>query len=363
MDVREIRDAAAWGSYESAWRRVVDASPNATVFQTWEWLRTWWDHYGRHKRLRILVFLEDKTAVGFAPLFLPGWGRGPRVARLLGAGVSDYGDLLALPGCEAEVTAALFGFFEQKGAWDGIDLQQLRPGSVALHGLPGWRAAGAPVWPGENCPFVVLPPSWEAFRAGLGKKLRGNLGYYERALAKLYRVDIRMATAPTLEADMDAFFDLHQARWNRRWLPGVFARGRTQTFHQSIARRLLHRGALRLHTLSLDGEIEAALYCFQFKGRCTYYGGGFNPERARLSIGTVLTARAIRQAIEGDGATEFDFLRGDEPYKYRWGAQDRANSRLFVARGGVGPRLLQAWGRRQLQAELALKTWMHRRHR
>jgi CelD/BcsL family acetyltransferase involved in cellulose biosynthesis len=287
-----------------------------------------------------------------------------RVARVIGTGGSDYLDLLALPGRETAVMDTFWEFLtEHRGAWDWVDLQQVRPGAVAAAQPP---PEGGPLrvetWPGETCPFLPLPGDWEAFRRGLGKKLRSNIGYYERALAKQYEVEMRLATEATLADDLDAFFLLHQRRWNRRWLPGAFAARRARAFHEDVAARLLRAGRLRLHTLLLDGEVQAALYCFQFQNRCAYYLGGFEPTLARLSIGTVLTARAIRHAIEVDGAAEFDFLRGDEPYKYRWGAQDRWNRRLSVTQERPVSRLLARAGRGALRAELALKTWKHRRH-
>ncbi len=264
------------------------------------------------------------------------------------------------------MTEAFFAFLGQRrgGAWDWVDLQQVRPDAVAAQVSPGQAAGGvlrAAAWPWRGLPFLPLPGDWETFRKGLGKKLRANIGYYERTLAKLYEVEMRTATARTLGEDMDAFFDLHQRRWNRRWLPGMFVSRRARAFHEDVARRLFERGFLRLHTLSLDREVQAALYCFQFKGRCAYYLGGFEPALARLSLGTVLTARAIGHAVEVDKAGEFDFLRGDEPYKYRWGARDRHNSRLSITRAGARPRLLSAAGHASLGAELALKRWMHRR--
>ena len=42
---------------------------------------------------------------------------------------------------------------------------------------------------------------------------------------------------------------------------------------------------------------------------------------ATLVLGVVISAKAIELGIE-QGATEFDFLRGNETYKYRFGAQD-----------------------------------------
>ncbi|MCZ7665851.1 MAG: GNAT family N-acetyltransferase [Chloroflexi bacterium] len=39
------------------------------------------------------------------------------------------------------------------------------------------------------------------------------------------------------------------------------------------------------------------------------------------SLGVVLTAKAIEWAV-ANGRSHFDFLRGDEEYKYRFGAVD-----------------------------------------
>jgi CelD/BcsL family acetyltransferase involved in cellulose biosynthesis len=366
VNVREIRDVAEWDGCADDWRRITAESPRATVFQSWEWTRAWWDHFGGGaRRLWVLAFVEDGTTVGFAPLFLPPIWTPLRTARFLGTGASDYGDLIALPEREDAVRAAFWGFLsEHRGRWDQLDLQQIRPEAVLAASeaaLP--QTVRVQIWPGENCPFLPLPGDWETFRKGLGKKLRGNIGYYERALAKVYEVEMRLATPESLGEDMAALFDLHQRRWNKRWMPGAFATRRARAFHRDVAARLLGAGFLRLHLVALDGETQAALYCYQFNRRCAYYQGGFEPSLARLSIGTVLTAHAIRHAIEADGAGEFDFLRGDEPYKYRWGARDRQNRRFSVTRRGlVRPRLLQSVGRWSHRAELAFKDWMHRRH-
>jgi CelD/BcsL family acetyltransferase involved in cellulose biosynthesis len=58
-----------------------------------------------------------------------------------------------------------------------------------------------------------------------------------------------------------------------------------------------------------------------------YYLGGFEPAYARASVGALVVAHALAEA-QRHGAREFDFLRGREPYKYAWGAQDRPLLRL-----------------------------------
>lgn len=87
----------------------------------------------------------------------------------------------------------------------------------------------------------------------------------------------------------------------------------------ATAMAVLARGTLRFHMVRLSGRIVAVHFGFQWRGRHYYYIGGFDPDFASLSVGSVLLHHAIRSAAD-EGASEFDFLRGAESYKYRWGA-------------------------------------------
>ena len=312
-----------------------------------------------------MAFSDNGQIVGFAALYFNVFSPALRTVRFVGNGGSDYLDLLCFPGYESAVCEAFVAsLWENRRRWDWIDLQQIKPESVA-DSLAQTKMQGslrAAFWQGETCPYLVLPSDWETFRKGLKKKLRSNIGYYERALEKQYLVEYRVADAQTLSNDLDAFFNLHQRRWNKRWLPGAFASRRARNWHEEAAQNLLKAGMLRLHTITLDGQTEAALYCFQKGAVCSYYLGGFEPTLARLSLGTVLTARTIRHAIETDNATEFDFLRGNEPYKYKWGAQDRWNRRVSITHFGLRPALLSTGGKIGLRLEEQVKDWMHKKH-
>jgi CelD/BcsL family acetyltransferase involved in cellulose biosynthesis len=62
-----------------------------------------------------------------------------------------------------------------------------------------------------------------------------------------------------------------------------------------------------------------------------YYNAGIDPEARDLSPGVVLLERLVRRAIER-GKCRVDLMRGDEPYKYEWGATDEPIQRLLVRR-------------------------------
>jgi CelD/BcsL family acetyltransferase involved in cellulose biosynthesis len=129
----------------------------------------------------------------------------------------------------------------------------------------------------------------------------------------------------------------------------------------AVSKRLLDAGLLRLHTLSVDDKVIAAIYCMTSGGTTIYYLGGFDQEYHKWSPGMLATRAAILHAVSVDKSHTFDFLRGNEPYKYRWGAVDRANMRLLIGRGVYGNAIC-GLERQRFAIELTLKDRMHSLH-
>lgn len=347
LRIVELRDEDALISLSAEWRALQAQCDGLTPFQTWEWNEAWWRYFGARKRLCLLCFYSGATLVGIAPLYTS-WHLGTPLRRLawLGTGPSDYLGLLARPDqCEAVAAALLHRLSDRLRGWDIADLQQLRGDNALMASAPRpWPDRSADmqaILAMEPCPYLALPATWDAFMAGLGKKMRSNLSYHERLLQRTFpESSCTLADSATLDAAMTALFELHQRRWNARWLPGVLGNRRVQGFHREVARRFLDRDWLRLHLLTVDGVVRSALYCYSLGGCTYYYLGGFAPELGKYSLGTLLTARAIRCAVE-EGCREFDFLRGDETYKMRWSPRERRNYRILLLRprdglGGLG---------------------------
>lgn len=99
----------------------------------------------------------------------------------------------------------------------------------------------------------------------------------------------------------------------------------------TTAPRLAADGLLRLYRLRLGGRAIAVMLMLRSRDTASYYLSGFDPTYARFSPGTALIGSAIADAVE-QGAITFDFLRGGEAYKYRWGAEDRELVRRILTR-------------------------------
>ncbi len=333
LQVAVVADAAGFEALAAEWREIASSCAYATVFQTYEWNWAWWRHFGKRagRRLHLVTFRDSAGRLaGLAP-FMTGYWYASMFRRLsfIGTGASDYLDILARPGDESAVASSLYGHFGDWHEWHVADLQQMREGGLLREYKPSslvWYDAAQ-----EPCPYMPLGPDWATVQAGFGKKTRYNIGYYSRSVEKLHEVEFGWAGADDLDDEMTNLFELHQRRWNKRWLPGVFSTKGVQRFHRDVARELLGQDILRLFYLRLDGSTEACLYCFSFGDRLCYYQGGFEPTKAKLSLGTVLTARAIQTAVD-EGKSVFDFLRGDEPYKAKWTGVAAKNARRLISR-------------------------------
>jgi len=338
LKVTEERDGATLTALRSEWEALTDRVPGATVYQTWEWNDAWWQAYRARKRLRLLLVHDGPELVAIVPLYVSRhFGTPLRRLAFIGTGASDYLDAIVPPEISEPVCSSVFDYLARAGDHDLADLQQLAPGSPILRHMTGASAPGPDacrviVRPLERCPYLELPETCEAFTRAIGKRLRSNIGYYERLLARTFPdAETRLASVDELGPAMGALFDLHGRRWRMRMMPGVLRSNAAREFHRDVSERFQKRGWLRLHVTRAGGAIVASLYCFAYRERYYYYLGGFEPSLGKLSIGTTLTASAIRQAI-AEGCREFDFLRGHEAYKYRWGPRDRENAQCLVAR-------------------------------
>ena len=151
---------------------------------------------------------------------------------------------------------------------------------------------------------------------------------YARKLQRLQSFTFEEATANTLDEFSEALERLHQERWQEEGYQGALSAPRDRSFHREVARRYFERKMLMFYGIRLGGKLIAVIYGYRVCDSIYSYLSGFDPEYARKSVGAISIGYAVERAIQG-GCEAFDFLQGQEPYKYTWGARDQA---CFVRR-------------------------------
>jgi CelD/BcsL family acetyltransferase involved in cellulose biosynthesis len=314
--------------WEALWARAEAATP----FQSPHWLLPWWKHVGQGRLASLaLRSADDGELVGLAPFYIyTDAATGTRHLFPIGIATTDVLDVLVQRGWEDTVLAAIAAHLQEtRDAWDVFEAPQLRPGAhlLGLELPPDWHSEVAAAEPN---PVLALPrpDAWSA----VPRAMRENVRYCRRRVQRSQSVSYEVATRDQLDAFLAALARLHARRWSERGEAGVLA-GSVLGAHRECVPLLHAAGLLRLHGVRLDGELVAVAYVLADAHRSYFYLGGFEPALRTLSPGTLAIAHAIDHAI-ATGAAAFDFLRGAEPYKYRWGAIDQPMSILRVHPAG-----------------------------
>jgi CelD/BcsL family acetyltransferase involved in cellulose biosynthesis len=147
--------------------------------------------------------------------------------------------------------------------------------------------------------------------------------------------EIAVSVDPAEPAALERFVELHQARFGDQGLfPATEGGARSRRFVERLAeleRAEPDGGQLRLVEVRVAGQLIFTALSFEDAETCFLYNAGMDPGASHLSPGVVGAAAYIRDRL-AVGMRRFDFLRGDEPYKYEWGARDEVIERLLVVR-------------------------------
>ncbi len=324
MKIELFTDASGFEQLKAEWNDLLHRSVSDTLFLTWEWQSTWWEHLGVGELRIISVREDDNTLIGIAPLFEETWNDGTQSLSLIGCvDVSDYLDIIAARGRQERVYAALLDTLLRADfpAWNGglhlCTLPETSPTNAQLKAMAEARGLVTAWQLHDVSPVIDLPATWDAYLETLDKKQR------HEARRKLRRVDATshkwytIQAADALDQAIADFIELHKKSRPDKHL---FMDQRMQRFFVDMSRRLHSRGWLQLAFLEIDGARAAAILNFVYHNDVLVYNSGYDPERyAQFSPGIVLFTFSIQDAIMAK-RRRFDFLRGDEEYKYRFGA-------------------------------------------
>ena len=318
----------------AAWNAVVDRCPSASVFQTFEWHRCWWDAFGGDSELFIVLAFSGNRLVGIAPMMI---GRADRFAprgrviQFIGAAnhVSDYCDFIVDSSCPAALDALLGALCERRNAARAIQLAHFRNDSPHFRPtLEHLRCRGMRA----RCDVQDLAPARilgdaDADRKVAGKtSLRRHTRHFEKSGTLRFH---RCATADETLRWLDEFFDQHKARRALTKAPSLLHEPKQREFYVCLVRMLAPRGWLRFDVVLFDDAPIAFHLGFEFRGCFIWYKPTFDARLAAKSPGEVLLKFLLDDAIDR-GLKEFDFTVGDEPFKLRFANATRQVDRVLA---------------------------------
>jgi CelD/BcsL family acetyltransferase involved in cellulose biosynthesis len=342
------------------WRKLAEARSNP--FITPEWMGAWLQSHPEESPSAI-AWHRGGELRGVLPLVRA--RSGPLgVLRFAGARRADWVSPACRPGDEAEMAVAcaeLLG--ERRQGWQAIRFDRLEEGSAwpqALRELNGSALAVAPPRRRDALPYIEFDErGYEGYLADRSRNFRSQLGRRRRKLERDHGLAFRMTeTAAELERDIETFFRLHDARWEKRG-GSSSADPATREHQRRFAAAALERGWLRLWTAEADGEPAASWYGWRIGERYCYALAGLDAAYERLALGTVLLGHTIEQAA-AEGARVYDMMWGEEGYKSRFETGRRHASTWLFSRRRHPARLLLGGGIRAARAAESLPPGLRR---
>jgi CelD/BcsL family acetyltransferase involved in cellulose biosynthesis len=370
LSLQVIETVEDFAHLQPQWEELLADSGANGIFLSHAWLMTWWETFGKGRRLRLLAVRDEGRLVAVAPLLL----RTIRYYHLLpfrrleflASGEdeaheidSDYLDFILRSGWEAPALERIFAFLvaEAGHGWDEIVLARIPEHSPSVLLIPGLaealdlrrselqRVSGV---------VVSLPATWDDLLSKIGKRHRHELRRSRRLLSERGRLHFRWSrTADEFAELWPDFVALHQKRWQSRGQPGCFASPRFAAFHQRIGPCLASAGKARLGVLYLDETPLAACHLLVHAGTVYHYQSGLDVAAGgRSSPGEVLLGCCLEAAI-GEGLRAWDFLGGMCRYKWSWSQQLQHQVSLRLVRRGF-----RETARRGLEASIqSLRRW------
>ena len=324
------------GGERSEWELLVEQDPAASIFQGPRYLEVWRNTLGAGTPLRTHTVHRDGRLIGVIvdANDLTGAPAGPEEIRRFAGGteVTDYLGPVSRPEDRSDVADAYIANLAADVDWDEFvagglardsDWAEVFRQAATAHGLTIFADEVEDV-----CPRVALTGTYDDYLAALPGKMRQELTRKTRKLAR-DAGDLELVEVPADEvgARIDAFLD--QAAESFPEKAGFFRRADMHAWFAALAAEFADDRRLRLHELHVGGLPAASTVSLVDHGMWGLYNSSFDPALGSLAPGMVIVGLLIEQACE-EKLGVFDLLRGDEAYKYRFGAVDRPVDRLTI---------------------------------
>ena len=356
MVLDQLQDFA---TLEEEWEDLHRNAAFATPFQSWAWLYSWWEFYGKDYELRVVTIREGGLLVGLMPLMLERRGAFGRLL-FVGTGLTDHQDILVREGWERQVIAAGMRVLRQIDGWQVADLQQLRPEAVAWSIFESWEGPRTRVWQ-DNFPVIDVRP-WDEVLASLSRNLRSTV---RRTLRRAEADGVRceLAGVGEVERASHRWIVLHREAWRGRDIAPEHLSRRFESHLETAAFRMTVQGLGGVYEFWRDGEV--IISHFLLFGRdfvAEHLPGARQDALQRYQLSSLCIWNAMNVA-DGRASSYLDLLRGEEDYKLRWSSRVVPNYRVILGRRRTvwapyaGYQALRSWGRRYASSESA-PSWL-----
>jgi CelD/BcsL family acetyltransferase involved in cellulose biosynthesis len=323
--VTEYHDPSVFDMLSQPWNHLTTLCSTNTPFLTWQWQKLWWKEWNQGRYLRIITLSEESGRLcGIAPLYSEETKEGQKLNLLGSSDLCDYLDFIVAKGEEACFYHTLLSYLTssctEKTTLCLNSLQQHSPTLSFFKRIAHSKGYNIDINLEDTAPSLELPSNFELYLKRLNKKDRHEIRRKMRRAEKRAKITFRKIDHHSqVMQKMPGFINLFRKSAEKK---NHFLNGLREKFFLALADEFSRMGWLEIFALSFDEMEVAYLFCFHYQDTLYLYNSAYDPTCYNLSPGIVIITYCLEDAINR-GIKQFDFLRGNESYKYHFGAQDQ----------------------------------------
>lgn len=338
--VETLKTTDALQSVEPIWNSLSTAARVPNVFTTFDWFRIWnqraTDLDTEHRRYpNVLLLKAADIVVGIAPLVCRTVSRFGLVVRKIEflESPADYNDLLMQD--DPKQIRAVINYLEQtQAAWDIVDLRSMRNTGNIIPVLEEALSASSLLHrtlPEASCPYLPIDSNASGIVGRFSRSVRRTLRNQQHRLDRMSSegLHVRIIEHPESEPSLlEKFIALEkQKRIQGKPVPPLF--GDAPQVLRSLFDSLGPRGWLYAAVMELGDRVIAFQLGFRCGDALWDFSKAYDSAYSHLSPGTMLVPAILDYGFS-NGYREYDFLRGEEPYKMRWSTGSHSTSRVII---------------------------------
>ncbi|MGV8026291.1 MAG: GNAT family N-acetyltransferase [Anaerolineaceae bacterium] len=313
---------------QPAWDALLQTSAVNVPFLKYGYLKLWWQSLGggewKSGEPYIILGYEQKELIGIAPLFRT-IRDGKTLFTFIGSKeISDYLDLIvSFEHADSFFDAVIHHLIDEvPDLWDQIEFTNIHFSSLFLHyfqNISLSKSVSCNIEKDQPAPYFILSGNWDTYLESLDKKQRHEI---RRKIRRVEQESVNyrfffVDDEKDLQKSGELFLGLMQEDPAKK----IFLTPSMLTHMQSLLSWGFTECILKLCFLEINGVLSAGYLCFDDQKTIYIYNSGIHTELQYFSPGWVLLSYLIQWAIENSRIV-IDFMRGNESYKYKFGAVD-----------------------------------------
>lgn len=304
------------------WENIFKKSGTGNIFASWEWCSLWWKHFGKQHELIVLIVKDGNETIGIAPMMIskgdcPAFSE--TVISFIGGDITDYMDFVICRD-NKEAIKAILNFLVTFNKWGKVDLKRIPDSSSNLtllkECISGLRQPSMFRESSIN-PFVEIDGTWDDYYKSMSKGMRQDIRTTLNKLKLVGEVNFVTYDADTYKEALDALFELHRMRQDYKLGQSLFDTQHSRDFFYDLAPAFIKSGWVDITALTINNRVISIAFALKYAGVFYYWIPAFDTEFIKYSLSKVHIQNLLKSCFE-QNCREFDFMRGDEEYKFKW---------------------------------------------